>query len=596
MKISTKIFLGFALIGAIGLALGVTGLVSIRTMTGMNRELKDLQFTSGNVVDVLNAHYIWRGGLTVAVLEGDPEKFTGSLDPDGCAFGTWLATEDAQAINDAEVLSLLDEVKEPHQFIHTEAAKVIASMKSGETDEARQMLLESVLPRLEEVTTLLSEVEERYSVMSDDLMGEMGSLEDRLNGVLIVLIIVALVVCAVVAVILTQWITNKIYWYENVLDNIPLPLSVTDANRNWTFINKPVEDMLGLKRKQMLGKPCSNWGAGICNTDNCGINCLERGKNTTTFKQLGLDFKVDVSHLVNSKGKKVGHIEVVQDITDMVNAQKAQSAIVKDISKISQSFVSGSHQIAEGAQALAQGSTEQAASIQELSASIAEISGRTRENATKAEQAAHLANAIKGNAEKGSRQMEEMIAAVKDINEASNSISKVLKTIDDIAFQTNILALNAAVEAARAGEHGKGFAVVAEEVRSLASKSAEAAKDTGNLITNSIDKAKLGVQIADETFAGFSEIVNGINESGQLVGDIARLSEEQSSAISQVDAGIDQVSQVVQTNSATAQESAAASEEISSQANMLEELVIQFNVEEGDDDGLSNDVKRLPGR
>ena len=238
----------------------------------------------------------------------------------------------------------------------------------------------------------------------------------------------------------------------------------------------------------------------------------------------------------------------------------------------------GSKQIAEGAQSLAQGASEQAATVEQLSSSLSAIAQKTKDNANMAGRAAALANTIKHNAEKGSRQMSEMMNAVKDINQASQSIGQVIKVIDDIAFQTNILALNAAVEAARAGQHGKGFAVVAEEVRSLAAKSAEAAKDTGGLISNSIEKAELGSRIAGETAASLADIVAGINESTHIVNEIALSSEEQSRGIEQINIGVEQVAQVVHQNSATAEESASASIEMSGQSEVLEDLIRQFQL------------------
>jgi methyl-accepting chemotaxis protein len=202
----------------------------------------------------------------------------------------------------------------------------------------------------------------------------------------------------------------------------------------------------------------------------------------------------------------------------------------------------------------------------------------SKENARLSDEAAALSGSIKVNAEKGSEQMAELMRAVSEITEASNSITKVIKVIDDIAFQTNILALNAAVEAARAGQHGKGFAVVAEEVRNLAAKSAASAKDTGKLIEDSIEKSSFGLTVAEETAESLKEIVEGINRSAEIVTAIAQASEEQTNAVSQVNIGIDQVSQVIQQNSATAQESAAASEEMSGQATMLHSLVGRFRL------------------
>ena len=280
------------------------------------------------------------------------------------------------------------------------------------------------------------------------------------------------------------------------------------------------------------------------------------------------DLTVSIEQLseADTMGKSLNH---------MVDTLNSMFWGINDSAKL---VLSGSKHAADGAQALAQSSTQQAASVEELSASANEIAQKITENAVIATKTSNLSETIKENAEKGSRQMDEMTAAVSEIDRASQSIGKIIKTIDDIAFQTNILALNAAVEAARAGQHGKGFAVVAEEVRSLAAKSADAAKDTGALIANSMEKAELGSRIAEETAASLAEIVSGINESTLLINDIARSLETESMDVSQINVGIDQVASVVQQNSATAEESAAASEEMSSQSAVLQDLISQFRL------------------
>ncbi|MGI6727474.1 MAG: methyl-accepting chemotaxis protein [Anaerovoracaceae bacterium] len=557
-------------------------------------------------------------------------------------------------------------------------------------------------------------------------------------------------------------VASKVFWYESILDSVPYPVSVTDLNMNWTFINRAAEELAGQKRKDVVGEQCSKWNSNICNTANCGVVCLKQGKQETIFEQDGLYFQVNTDYLHNEKGEKVGHIEVVQDITLIVEADNYQElevkrfghnlkllsegnldldfnvsegneytvterenfteinnhlkiategigALVQDIQNLSVEAVegnlsyradakkhggefakimdgvnetldaviapiqeassvlqemqkgnlhmkmkgdykgdhadikealndtidnllsyiseishvlaeigdgnlnqeitanylgdfleiknslnniiislnqimgdiniasdqvaSGSKQVSDASQALSQGSTEQASSIQELNASISEIANQTKQNAVDANQAKELEENASNLAVKGNDRMKEMLCSMTDINESSSNISKIIKVIDDIAFQTNILALNAAVEAARAGQHGKGFAVVAEEVRSLAARSADAAKETTALIEGSIDKVQAGTKLANETAEALNEIVEGIEKAADLVKNIAYASNEQASGIAQINVGIEQVSQVIQSNSATAEQSAAASEELLSQAELLKEMV-----------------------
>lgn len=252
--------------------------------------------------------------------------------------------------------------------------------------------------------------------------------------------------------------------------------------------------------------------------------------------------------------------------------------VMMNINTAAEQVASGSKQLSDSSIVLSQGATEQASSIEELTASIEEISSQTRQNADNAKEANVLAETAKTNAMQGNDQMREMLKAMGEINDSSSNIYKIIKVIDEIAFQTNILALNAAVEAARAGQHGKGFAVVAEEVRNLAARSANAAKETADMIEGSIKKVESGTKIANETAAALNKIVDGIAKAASLVGNIAVASNEQATGISQINQGIMQVSQVVQTNSATSEESAAASEELSSQAALLKEQVGKFKL------------------
>lgn len=252
--------------------------------------------------------------------------------------------------------------------------------------------------------------------------------------------------------------------------------------------------------------------------------------------------------------------------------------VMSNISSSSEQVAAASRQVSDSSQSLSQGSTEQAASVEELTASLEEIASQTKQNALNANHANELAITAKDNAARGNSEMSEMLHAMEEINDSSANISKIIKVIDEIAFQTNILALNAAVEAARAGQHGKGFAVVAEEVRNLAARSANAAKETTDMIEGSIKKVEAGTKIANETADALIRIVDDVTKAAALVADIASASNEQATAIAQINQGISQVSQVTQTNSATAEESAAASQELSSQAEVLRSMVTKFKL------------------
>jgi len=264
------------------------------------------------------------------------------------------------------------------------------------------------------------------------------------------------------------------------------------------------------------------------------------------------------------------------------------SATMGNINTASDQVAAGSEQVSAGAQALSQGATEQASSVEELAATISVVSDMIRQNSTDADSASGKTVEAEKKISEASEKMESLITAMNEISTSSDETKKIIQTIEDIAFQTNILALNAAIEAARAGEAGKGFAVVADEVRNLAAKSAEAAQNTTSMIEGTVTAIEHGNTLVNEAAEAMTSVVSSANEASELNRRISDSTREAADSIKQISIGIEQISNVVQTNSATAEESAAASEELSAQAATLKNLVGAFTLRDKDAAGIEH--------
>ncbi len=439
---------------------------------------------------------------------------------------------------------VMDQEKEKDKLI--EAGVSITDVKI--TDISKESLERCLNARDTYITASneLNKLIDYYNKAADNDAEYAKQLNQRLGIVLITTIIIGVILAILLGVIISRIITKPIKLLTNSADK----LALGDVNINLVSESKDEIGMLTEAFIKMIA------------------NIKEQAFVVERIASGDLTCRINVKSKEDLLGIKL------EELLHMNN-----EALGK-IHKAAEQVAVGAKQMADTSIGLSEGASEQASSVEELTASIEEISSQTQQNAENANQANTLAETTRTNAISGNNKMVEMLSAMQEINDSSSSISKIIKVIDEIAFQTNILALNAAVEAARAGQHGKGFAVVAEEVRNLAARSANAAKETTDMIEGLIKKVDYGTKIANETAQALSKMVEDIAKVAILVDNIAIASNEQSSGLTQINQGIMQVSEVVQTNSATAQESAAVSEELSGQAELLKAQVGQFKLKE----------------
>ena len=560
LKVSMKLVVSFLIVIALSVTVGIVGIIGMMQINDGSTEIYERQ--SVPLSDIAEAREYFqrlRVQQREVVIYHDDVAELGRIENEVNTrvqgFRNYMGRYRPTITSDTAIRDF-DEAMRSFETYHQGVMQLLSNARGGMAQEELAQLSSEMRSTADSVmNSAAALMETRISQGA-----EVDQANDDTFARMLTIIIIVMVVAVVVAMVLALYISGIISKPLVVLSEFMKKAGTTGD------INLRPEDVESISKfaqnKDEIGQTIGNTATFVKHI-------------TTVSDELGAvaggDLSRDVKLLSNDDvmGKSIK--QMLENLNNMFS----------EINSATSQVSTGSKQIAEGAQTLAQGSTEQAASIQQLSSSISEIAQRTKTNAETANVTSKLSETIKENAEKGSRQMDEMITAVGEINEASKNISKIIKTIDDIAFQTNILALNAAVEAARAGQHGKGFAVVAEEVRNLASKSAEAAKDTGDMIQMSMDKAELGSRIAGETAESLSEIVTGINESSHLISEIAQASEAQTQGIGQINTGIDQVAQVVQQNSATAEESAAASQEMSGQSSMLQQLITQFKLRNG---------------
>ncbi len=493
------------------------------------------------------AHYKWSANLSNALYAGT--EFTGSLDYTACVLGKWLYSD--IDLDDAQVNTLRTQIEALHKQLH-ESAGTAVSMRENSLLRSQQFYQETIQTNLTQLVGLLDQVVERGQALSGEYTATMNSTIAIMHGSTIVCLLLSLV--ALISLV------------TYVLRYVIKPLLLITENA------KPLQEGrltldLGYHSKNELGQLADTLEGSVGRIQEY-VSDIDRVM--AELSQGNFDVRTSIPY--------IGDFQAIEGALDQFTT--ALSNAMGNIIQAEHRVSSHAEQLSSGAQALAQGATEQASAVQELYATVDDLSKSAERNAKAASDAQESAKLTSQQVSLSSQQMEAMVSAMADISNASQQIGRIIATIEDIAFQTNILALNAAVEAARAGSAGKGFAVVADEVRSLASKSDEAAKATKGLIENSVQSTHRGTQIVDEVSGSLKKALELVLKSDAAIAAITQAIAEEADSLSQVSEGIGQISSVVQTNSASSEESAAVSSELFDQVHLLEDETHKFKLKD----------------
>lgn len=554
LKISAKLILSFLAISFISLIIGICGIVSLLQMKASSQTLYEqetapIPVISSVISDVKDISDLARDYILYG--KDSSQKYTLQvkaaqyLREYNAAMAKYEPT-----LTDPKLKPFFNDAKNRFsKTMYPLFQQIVKDMNDGKTSQAMQ--------HMDSFKTAARKVTGYYSICMNRTIvtAEANNTQNQNTASVMTIILAAIIVIGAAGSVLWGfWLSRILSKPINEMAIAARSLSEGNLDVNISYVSK---DEIGSLANSL--KTASSTLKQYVKEISYNLDLMAKGNMTGKITQ---DYRGDFAPI------KISLLKISHDLSDTLST----------INMSAEQVNSGAGQVSGGAQALAQGATEQASSIQELSASISEISESVGQNAKNVDVVSnYVKNAVSG-VNKSNTKMQTMLSAMSKISNSSAEIKKIIKVIDDIAFQTNILALNAAVEAARAGEAGKGFAVVADEVRNLAGKSSNAAKQTSLLIESSIGDVQQGSDIANETAVQLSEVASQVNLVGETIQKIDKASSDQARAITQITQGVDQVSAVVQTNSATAEQSAAASEELSAQADSLTKLTEKFEL------------------
>lgn len=556
MKIKRKLLIAFLVVAILS---SCSGFFSLYLMSTADKQYSDALtnygFSQGDIGMLIGALKGNTANVVMMIATNDPvllQKAQEDIEKNTALINQYMANVEATLVGDQE-RGYYDTIKQNLPLFTKSALNVISLASENKNDEAMALYQDEALGYINIVDKATQSLMDANRTVGNQLSKKLTNQSHMTIIFMMVFSFAAFAVSVVVSIVIARSISKPMEECSNRL----VSLSKGDLQTPVPVVNSKDETgILADATKELVDR----LKTVIVQISTLLGNIAEGNLDVEYTREFSGDFAA--LHTSSSK--------IIDSLNDAFHL----------IGESANQVDSGSDQVSAGAQALSQGATEQASSIQELAATINDISNQVKKNADNAKKAREESEQQENNLKTSNVKMQDMVSAMDKINVKSGEIGKIIKVIEDIAFQTNILALNAAVEAARAGTAGKGFAVVADEVRNLAGKSGDAAKNTTALIEETIQAVLNGTEIASQTADALQEVVKSSQHVAQLVDMIAEASDAQSSSISQVSLGVEQISSVVQTNSATAEESAASSEELAGQARMLKELVARFNLKE----------------
>ncbi len=553
MRIGKKLILTFVFVTVLSSCAGVVGLIQMRNLdTNYAYALNHYGFAQADIglfhAEFNNSRTIIRDIIfetdtdTVNTYSNELTQINGKVDSCFSNMKKNMASQNE--------IRLYNTIKDTLSQYRAISDQIVILAKQNKKTEAQTFLKEQGDPLSDKISASIDSLIQENTSNGKKVSGDLATQVNLSYFTMIAILVIALALSFFIAFTIARGISKPIHEMETAAQR----MARGDLNVEIQVNSKDEIGTLGAAMAKSMAS-IRSYIADITKT----LGEIKQG-NLTAVSQL--DYVGDYAEL------KASCDGILESLTDTLG----------NINQAAEQVASASEQVSNSSQMLAQGASEQASSVEELAAAVSEISNHVQENTEHAEEARANANRVCADIEISNRYMDEMVDSMQQIHNSSGEIGKIIQTIEDIAFQTNILALNAAVEAARAGAAGKGFAVVADEVRNLAGKSANAAKETTALIQSSMQQVEKGTKTADATAKSLLQVIGSAQTVSNNVEHIAQASQKQASAVSQITTGVDQISSVVQTNSATAEESAAASEEFSGQAQSLKELVQKFKL------------------